>query len=127
VWKVSHQNDELERLTRLRERQIQARDPKAKEKESQRRVTARRRKLKRKTTIQGMMRDMLGDMPYKLWGALIGAGLGFVISIALALLVEASWTALVGLAAVIILALVGFFFGHSFDWRAQVRDEMKDR
>ena len=39
-------NDELERLKRLRERQIQARDPKAKEKKIQARVTTRRKHLK---------------------------------------------------------------------------------
>ncbi len=124
---MSNKNDEIERLMRLREQQIRARDPKAKDKKIQARITARRRKLRRKTTTQDMIHDMLGDMPHKLWGVVIGTIIGVVISIVLALMVEASWAPLVGLATTIILAIVGFFIGHSFDWRGEVRDEMKDR
>ena len=123
---MSNQDDDLERLIRLRERQIQARDPKAKEREIQRKVTARRRKLRRKVTIQEMFQDMVGDIPYKLWGILIGTAIGIIISIVLALTVEASWAPLVGLASTVVLALIGFVLGHSLDWRDEMRDEIKD-
>lgn len=124
---MSSQDDELERLRRLRERQIQARDPKAKDRKVQASVTARRRKLKKSVSFQTMMRDVLGDMPYKLWGALIGVALGTVISIVLALFLEdIVMVAIIGLAATIVLAVVGVIFGHSFDWRAEVEDEFKN-
>jgi hypothetical protein len=35
--------------------------------------------------------------------------------------------AIVGLVATLVLVLVGVVFGHSFDWRAEVMDELKDR
>ena len=126
---MSSGRDELERLKRLREQQIRSRDPKAKEKQIQARVTARRRKLgRRNTSFRYMMRDMLGDLPYKFWGAIIGALLGTVIAIILALVWEdLAMVAMVGLAATVVLTLVGVVFGHSFDWRAEVRDELKDR
>jgi hypothetical protein len=125
---MSNQNDELERLRRLRERQILARDPKAKERKVQAKVTTRRRKLKKKNvSFQTMMRDMLGDMSYKFWGAIAGVVLGTVISIVLALFLEdIGMVAVIGLAATVVLTLVGFIFGHSFDWRAEVKDEFKD-
>ncbi len=122
-------NDELERLKRLRERQIQARDPKAKEKKIQATVTARRKHLKkRNVSFQYMMKDMLGDMSYKFWGVIIGAVLGTIISIVLALFIDdVVLVAVLGLAITLILAMVGLIFGGSFDWRADVIDEFKDR
>ena len=126
---MSNRSDELERLQRLREQQIRSRDPKAKEKLIQAKVPTRRRALRRRNiSFQYMMRDMLGDLPYKFWGASIGALLGTVISIVLALVWEdIAMVAIVGLASTLILALIGVIFGHSFDWRAEVMDEFKDR
>ena len=126
---MSNRSDELERLKRLREQQIRSRDPKAKEKRIQAKVTTRRRKLgRRNASFQYMMRDMLGDLPYKFWGAILGALLGTVISIILALVWEdIAMVAIVGLAVTLILTLIGVVFGHSFDWRAEVTDELKDR
>jgi hypothetical protein len=125
---MSKQN-ELERLKRLREQQIRARDPKAKERKTQAKVTKRRRKLGRKNiSFQYMMQDILGDMSYKFWGAIIGAVAGTVISIVLALVMDdIAMVAVLGLAVTLILILVGVIFGHSFDWRAKVTDEFKDR
>jgi hypothetical protein len=127
-YQMSKQNEELERLIRLRERQIQARDPKAKERKIQAKVTARRRKLRsRNTSFQYMIQDMLRDMSYKFWGIIIGAVLGTIVSIVLALLLEdIVMVAVLGLVITLILILVGFIFGHSFDWRAEVTDEFKD-
>lgn len=126
---MSNKGDELERLRRLREQQIRARDPKAKERQIQAKVTTRRRRLgRRNASFRYMMRDMLGDLPYKFWGAIIGALLGTVTSIVLALVWEdITMVAIVGLVATLVLVLVGVVFGHSFDWRAEVMDEFKDR
>ena len=125
---MSNRNDELERLKRLREQQIRARDPMAKERRTQARVTARRRKLKKRSnSFQYMLKDMLGDMPYKFWGVIIGAVVGTIISIVLALVLDdITVVAIVGLLVTLILIVVGFVLGHSFDWRAEVTDELKD-
>ena len=126
---MSDRNDEVERLMRLREQQIRAREPTAKHKTPQAWGAARRRKLlKRHDSFQYMIKDMLGDMPYKFWGAIIGAVLGTVISIVLAMVLDdIVMVGMLGLVATIVLILVGVIFGHSFDWRAEVIDEIKDR
>jgi uncharacterized membrane protein len=126
---MSDRNDEVERLMRLREKQIRARDPKAKDRKVQARVAARRRKLhKTNDSFLYMIKDMLGDMPYKFWGAIIGAVLGTVISIVLAMVLDdIVMVGMLGLVATLVLILVGVVFGHSFDWRAEVIDEFKDR
>jgi uncharacterized protein YacL len=124
---MSNRNDEVERLKRLREQQIRARDPMAKERRTQAKVTRRRRKLRRSNSFQYMLKDMLGDMPYKFWGVIIGAVIGMIISIVLALVLDdITIVAVLGLLVTLILMVVGFVFGHSFDWRAEVTDEFKD-
>ncbi len=121
-------NDELERLGRLRERQIRARDPKAKERKTAAKVTKRRRKLRRsKGSFLYMLKDMMGDMSYKLRGALIGAAIGTVVSIVLAaVLDDVTMVAILGLAATLILGIMGMIIGNIFDWRTEVTDEFKD-
>ncbi len=124
---MSNRNDELERLKRLRQQQIQARDPQAKDRKTQAKVTKRRRKLRRNASLPYMLKDMLGDMSYKFWGAIIGVGLGTIISIVLAVVMDDVTTVtILGLSATLILVVVGVVFGQSFDWRAEVTDEFKD-
>ena len=45
-----------------------------------------------------------------------------VISVALSLLVRAPWVDLMGILAIIALAIIGFLFGQALD----VRDELRD-
>ena len=124
---MSDKDKELERLTRLREQQIRARDPHAKERELHGRLTAQRRRHRKPVTLQGTLREILTDIPGKWQGAIIGGTLGLVLSIVLTVGVEAYWVALVGLAITIVLVVMGYFLGTSFDWRDELRDEMKDR
>jgi VIT1/CCC1 family predicted Fe2+/Mn2+ transporter len=115
---MSQDKKEVERLMRLREQQIRARTPGAKQKEIQRRVYARRRKQRKNVTLM----DMITEVPYKLQGVMLGALIGVIISIALPMLVEASWTGMVGIAALVFLTIVGFVLGQALD----VREELSD-
>lgn len=115
---MSSKNTEIERLTRLRQQQIKARDPHAKQREIGRRVAARRRRIK----SQDSFWSIVTDVPHKWQGIILGAFVGMVISIVLSLLVQASWVDAIGLGAIIALSVVGFFFGQAFD----VRDELRD-
>ena len=119
---MSDKNNETDRLQRLRQQQIAARDPRAKQREIDRKVAARRRKPKKQITFQ----DMLADMSHKWQGVIVGALIGVIVSIVLSLTVEASWVELVGLAAVIVLATLGFILGQAFDAREELRDLIDD-
>ena len=115
---MTKRNEELERLKRLRQKQLQARDPLAKQRKIERKVAARRHGTKERVTFK----SMITDVPYRWRGAILGAVLGIVISIVLPSLVEASWVDWVGLLAVVALALLGFMFGRAFDLRDELRD-----
>ncbi len=118
-------NQELERLMRIRDRQISARDPKAQDRRTQQKLTAQRRRMRKELSLREMIGDMLWNLSYKVWGVIIGSALGVILSIILTLAIENSTAPLVGLAATCMLALVGLIFGHTFDLRAEVIDEMK--
>jgi hypothetical protein len=122
---MGDENQELERLMRIRDRQISARDPKAQDRRMQQKLTVQRRRMRKKLSLREMIIDVLGNLSYKVWGAIVGAALGVILLIVLTLVVDNPTAPLVGLTATIVLALVGLIFGHSFDWRDEVRDEMK--
>ena len=117
---MSKQNDEVERLRRLRERQLQARDPLAKQRKVERKVTARRRKQKTSFSFRAML-----DVPYQWRGAIIGAVIGMGISIVLTLTLENQWTEVIGLLIVVFLAVLGFVFGQAIDAREELKDLME--
>jgi len=119
---MSNRKDEVERLMRLRQRQLSARDPHAKQREIDRRVAARRRKLRQ----QNSFLSIFTEVPFKWQGIVLGALIGLVILILLPLLVDAAWVDLAGLAAIIVLAIMGFFFGQALDVREELKELMRD-
>ena len=110
---MSSQNDEVERLRRLRERQIRLRDPKAKDRKVQHKVSARYKK--EELTVEGVIRDI----PGKWMGTILGAILGIILAVAFNLLVEseAFWIEYVGYFLVAVCAILGRGLGAAMDWR----------
>jgi uncharacterized protein YacL len=114
---MSNRNDEIERLTRLRDRQLNARDPMAHNTQLQHRISGQRRGKKKMS-----FEDMLKAIPRKWWGLIIGLAAGVVIWIILTLITTAFWVDLVGLVLGLILAIVGFIIGQAFDARNELID-----
>jgi Flp pilus assembly protein TadB len=114
---MSYQDDERERLRRLRDRQLQARNPQRADARVMRQVAKRRGRRQRKVTPA----DMVRELPYKWRGLFLGVIIGMFIWLLLYALVEGAWVDLVGLASIVVLAFLGFALGQAFD----VRDELK--
>jgi hypothetical protein len=74
---MSNQQDEIERIRRIRERQLRARDPTAAQQKFQRQYAARYQKPKIS------IGDVLADIPAKWWGMILGGLLGFLIALVL--------------------------------------------
>ena len=69
--------DEIERIRRIRERQIAARDPTAEERRVQKKVAARYKK-QRITAL-----DVVQNIPAKWWGMILGGLIGFIAALVL--------------------------------------------
>lgn len=120
--RMSKKDDELERLKRIREQQIRARDPRAKEKKFHGTVSGKYRRKRKQVTFRGALKDELASIPHKWRGLLIGTTLGVVVLIVLLVTVESAWTPIIGVLIIVLLAIVGFSIGSSFDWRDKMRD-----
>ena len=110
-------SDESERLRRLREKQLQTRDPQKKQRKISGRVSNQYKSRAKYSTSTAM-----ADMPHKWKGLFGGFVLGVLIWVGLIAFVKADWVDTVGLLAAVLLPMLGFLFGASFDWRDGLRD-----
>jgi hypothetical protein len=114
---MSNQNKDIDRFQRIRNQQLQVRDPLKKERKKQDHITRQFKSRQKYSTSQGM-----SDVKHKWKGLLIGIIVGLTVWIGLASLVQASWIDLAGVFAIVICPILGFIMGSSFDWRDELRD-----
>ena len=119
---MSSGNREQERLKKLRDRQLQARDPQKKERKSQQTASSKYRKVKQK---ESFIKDSARTVSQTWRGLIIGGVLGFLIFILLPIFVDADWANSVGIAAIPVLMILGLLFGASFEWRDQINRDLK--
>ena len=114
---MSNQNEQ-ERLRRIRDRQIQLRDPKIKDGKLQKGVAKKHRDSVESFSITRIWTDL----PKIIRGTVIGMLVGLAILLVLPYIFEGSWVDLVGIAAVVILAILGMIFGQALDARDRLKD-----
>ncbi len=114
---MTNQDKEVERLRRLRERQIQSRDPLKKKRKLQSQISQKNKARKHYSLADGV-----NDLSYQVKGLFIGFILGLIAAIGLWAFVDATWVDWAALGAIFFLTILGFIFGASFDWRADLRD-----
>jgi hypothetical protein len=113
------QNDDLERIRRIRDRQIALRDPSVEQKRVQREIARKRRSRVEKFSLG----KIFGDIPKMITGTLIGMVIGILIFLVLPYLFpDASWVDLAGIGLTVIGAFFGFFFGRAIDARDALSD-----
>jgi len=110
--------DEQERLRRIRDRQIQLRDPKIKDKKVQKSVAKKHRESVEPFSIT----KIWTDLPKIIRGAVIGMLLGIATLLVLPYLFQGAWVDIAGFAAVLIFALLGMIFGQALDARDRLKD-----
>lgn len=110
---------EIQRLRTLRDRQLNARDPLAKDRKLQRQVSE---KNIRRSKNQIIFKDIWKDIPHKWKGAVYGFGLGILILFFIQLLFSDKINILVALFLILAPIILGYLFGSSFDWRDDLRD-----
>lgn len=118
---MTRQESEQERLKRIRDQQIRARDPQTKEHKISRRVTSQQVK---KRQSENFFKDSIKDVSHKVRGVYVGAFLGLIILLVLPLFIEGKIATVLGVAAIPFLMALGFFYGASFDWRDDINDNI---
>lgn len=109
---------EQDRWRKLRDRQIELRDPQKKERKLQRSIAHKRRSRREWFSMRGIF----ADVPKVITGALIGLALGVALLLVLPYLIQASWVNLAGIAGLVIFSFFGMAFGQAIDARDRLRD-----
>jgi hypothetical protein len=104
--------DEVERIQRIREQQLRARDPRARARKTQQKISVRHRE----ETF--LFQDLLRSIPAKWWGMIIGGMIGLIFAIVLnkAIETEASWMEYVWYGIVLFGIVLGRGVGAAVDW-----------
>lgn len=120
---MSSEQQERERLKRLRESQIADRDPYKIKRQVDHKVTRRRSQLYRSkpTSLAGMWMEL----PHLVHGLTFGFGAGVLVFAILPLFIQNKYTDVIAWASLIIVPLFGVLVGASLDWRDEMRDLLK--
>ena len=111
-------NQEQERLKRLREQQLRARNPNKKEQKFQRTTAERERNRDRSYTISDFWRDIPLVVRYALSGFLVGV----LIAIALPFFWQSQWTTFVSLLVIVALTAFSGILGNAVATRDKIKD-----
>jgi hypothetical protein len=122
---VSSQNDDLERIQRIRDRQLRARDPQASRRKSQR--LAATRYTRTKVTFREVMREI----PGKWRGMIIGGVVGFTLALILDRVLhiklpkfDAFWASYLWYSLILFGVIVGRVLAMAMDWSEEDYDKL---
>ena len=118
---MSNQN-EIDRIKRIREQQIAARDPTKKEKQMQHNIAQKYRRVK---SQERPVKDAWDAMSNIWKGMIFGAILGFILMMAIPFIIGGRAGGLLGLACLPIMIVLGMVIGSSMQWRKNMRNQIK--
>lgn len=116
---MSQEDREVERLRRLRERQLDARDPRHADRRREAIVSRRPRET---FSIRRELRSLPAKVTWMFWGGVIGLFAGLFFSLVLFLAFQVAWWEYVTTFMILFCAALGRLFGAakdsgSEDWR----------
>ena len=119
---MSGNDQELERLKRLRERQLADRDPLVEQRQFQRSSAQRERRLAKKSYS---FSQMWNDVPHAWRGFFYGVVLGTVVLIILPLFWISPWAVPCSASTIVVFAIIGVIIGRAIDTRENIKDLIK--
>ncbi len=111
---------EAERLRRLRERQLRDRDPLARQRQLDREIARKQRRMRESFSL----RQMWADIPRRWRGLLLGLVVGLLLLLAAPSLVADPWGVCLGVAGLPFAALIGFLIGRYQDTMDDIRGHL---
>ena len=106
---MSRQNEELERIKRIRDQQLATRDPRARDHALQQ---VRARRQSKKLTVRNILADFTAKWTWMVVGGAIGAALAIVVN----LVFKVTWAEYVGYGLILFGMVVGRILGAIRDW-----------
>lgn len=125
---MSNQNDDLERIRRIRDRQLTARDPLAAQRKSQRLAATRHKRTK------VSFREVMREIPGKWRGMIIGGFAGFLLALALDRVLHLRlpqigtfWASYIWYSLVAFGVILGRVLAVAMDWSEEDYDKLVRR
>jgi VIT1/CCC1 family predicted Fe2+/Mn2+ transporter len=120
---MSYRNDEVERLKRIRDQQLRARDPQKKQRKLQHNISSRYRSSQESFSFK----KLWTGVPQKWRGIILGSFFGVIVLVALPTFIASDLAALVGIAVFFFLMVMGYMIGQAADARDELEDLVKKR
>ncbi|GAB4540340.1 MAG: hypothetical protein Fur002_06940 [Anaerolineales bacterium] len=114
-------NAEQERLKRLREKQLQDRDPLANERKFQRNLSVKEKRMRKPLSLA----DDWRKMPLAIKAPIYALAAGLLISLALARFWDSPYALYVGIGITIALAVFSAMLGNALDLRDDIKKHLQ--
>lgn len=114
-------NQEQERLQRLRDKQIAARDPLVKQRKFQRDISIKTKRMSKPFSLS----KAWSDIPHIIKTPFYGLLLGVVVLVVLPKLWNSAFAFLAGAGVTLIFIIFGLILGNTLDLRDRIRDNLK--
>lgn len=114
-------DQEQERLKRLRDKQISARDPLVKQRKFQRDIAYKTKRMRKPFSFA----KAWSDLPHVFKAPFFGLLLGIIVIFVLPMLWDSPYAILVGAGATLLFMIFGLIIGNSLDLRDRIRDNLK--
>ena len=114
-------DQELERLRRLRERQLTDRDPLVKQRQFQRASAQREKRLKKPYSLGKMWKDI----SYSWKGFFYGVVLGTLVLLIVPIFWISPWAIPCSASTIVVFAILGVMLGRAIDTREKIKDLMR--
>jgi hypothetical protein len=115
-------NDEQERLKRLRDGQLKARDPLVKQKQFQHSSSVKEKRMRKPFSFKKALAE---DIPHVVKVPFYGLLLGVLVLVILPNLWDSKWAVLVSGGLTLLFIIFGVVFGNSLDLRDDIRRHIK--
>jgi hypothetical protein len=114
-------NQEQERLRRLRESQLQSRDPLVGQRKFQRNISVKERRMRKSFSMSEAWKDIPHIIKVPFYGLILGIALVFI----LPTLWNSPYATLTSAGITLVLIVFGLILGNSLDIRDRIRDNIK--
>ena len=117
----NRRNEEADRLARLRDQQLRARDPLTKQRRLDQSIAIKQRRARKRFSFA----TFWSEVPHKWRGLMYGGLIGAALFVFLPRLVVGIWGTLGGLFALFFVTSLGFLIGRAADSRDELKELMK--